>query len=116
MTAHLESAADGLLQDLLGEVPAVLVLGARAGGKTATTTSSSGTVVRLDRDADAAAFRADPDVAVRGLQEPVLLDEFGAVKRRVDEDQRPDASSSRAPSGPTARPRRGRGPGVLFGS
>jgi len=32
-------------------------------------------VVRLDREAEAAAFRADPDVALRGLPEPVLLDE-----------------------------------------
>jgi hypothetical protein len=54
------------------------------------------TVVRLDSDAEAAAFRADPDVALRGLREPVLLDEWqavpsvlGALKRAVDDDLRP---------------------------
>jgi predicted AAA+ superfamily ATPase len=42
------------------------------------------------------AFRADPDAALRGLEEPVLLDEWqeapgvlGAVKRAVDRDSRP---------------------------
>ena len=42
------------------------------------------------------AFRADPDAALRGLDEPVLLDEWqeapevlGAVKRAVDKDNRP---------------------------
>jgi predicted AAA+ superfamily ATPase len=52
--------------------------------------------VRLDRPAEAAAFRADADVALAGLAEPVLLDEWqevptvlGAVKRAVDQDARP---------------------------
>jgi predicted AAA+ superfamily ATPase len=52
--------------------------------------------VRLDQPAQAAAFRADPDAALRGLKEPVLLDEWqavpdvlGAVKRAVDADPRP---------------------------
>lgn len=47
--------------------------------------------MRLDREAEAAAFRADPDAALRDLPEPVLLDEWqatpevlGAVKRAVD--------------------------------
>jgi len=51
--------------------------------------------VRLDREGEAVAFRADPDAALRGLPEPVLLDEWqvvpgvlGAVKRSVD--ARPD--------------------------
>jgi predicted AAA+ superfamily ATPase len=52
-------------------------------------------VVRLDRDAENAAFRADPDAALAGLKEPVLLDEWqvvpevlGAVKRSVDGNPR----------------------------
>ncbi len=51
--------------------------------------------MHLDREAEAAAFRADPDAAMRSLREPVLLDEWqavpgvlGAVKRAVD--ARPD--------------------------
>jgi len=52
--------------------------------------------VRLDREAEAAAFIADPDAAIRGLEEPVLLDEWqnapgalGAVRRAVERDPRP---------------------------
>lgn len=53
------------------------------------------TTVRLDSPREAAAFEADPDSALRGLDEPVLLDEWqsvpavlGAVKRAVDSDPR----------------------------
>jgi predicted AAA+ superfamily ATPase len=53
-------------------------------------------VLRLDVPAQAAAVRADPDAALRGLAEPVLIDEWqlvpeilGAVKRAVDDDPRP---------------------------
>jgi len=52
--------------------------------------------VRLDREAEAVAFRADPDAALRGLPEPVLLDEWqvvpgvlGAVKRAIDSRPEP---------------------------
>jgi predicted AAA+ superfamily ATPase len=52
--------------------------------------------VRLDREGEAAAFRADPDAALRSLEEPVLLDEWqvvpgvlGALKRSVDAAPRP---------------------------
>ncbi len=96
VSQYLERAVDGLIQELLGEMPAVLLVGARAVGKTTTAMRFARTVVRLDRDSDAAAVRADPDVALRGLQEPVLLDEWqlvpavlGAVKRAVDEEPRP---------------------------
>jgi uncharacterized protein len=50
----------------------------------------------LDVPAQAAVVRADPDAALRGLDEPVLVDEWqlvpevlGAVKRAVDDDARP---------------------------
>ena len=86
---------DGLLDTLLAELPALFITGPRATGKTTTAARRAGTVVRLDREAEAVAFRADPDAAIRGLQEPVLLDEWqavpgvlGAVKRAVD--ARPD--------------------------
>lgn len=53
-------------------------------------------VIRLDEPARAEAFRADPDAALRRMDEPVLLDEWqeapevlGAVKRAVDGDPRP---------------------------
>ncbi len=70
--------------------------GPRATGKTTSGARLARTVVRLDRPAEAAAFLADPDVALGALSEPVLLDEWqrvpavlGAVKRAVDGDNRP---------------------------
>jgi len=84
------------LRAYLGEFPALLIVGPRATGKTTTASRHAATVVRLDRPGEAAAFRADPDAALRGLGEPVLLDEWqavpevlGAVKRAVDGDPRP---------------------------
>lgn len=80
---------------MLVELPAVLVSGPRASGKTTTALQHAASVVRLDREAEAGAFRADPDAALRDLAEPVLLDEWqavpgvlGAVKRAVDADAR----------------------------
>ncbi len=86
---------DSLIDALLGELPAIFITGPRATGKTTTAVRRAATVIHLDREAEAVAFRADPDAAMRGLPEPVLLDEWqavpgvlGAVKRAVD--ARPD--------------------------
>jgi uncharacterized protein len=93
---YLRRLVDGLLAELLGQVPAVLLTGPRATGKTTTAARVVRTVVRLDREAEAVAFRADPDSVLGSMQEPVLLDEWqavpgvlGAVKRAVDADPRP---------------------------
>lgn len=87
---------DGLLSELSTELPALFVTGPRAAGKTTTAARRARTVVRLDREAEAVAFRADPDAALRGLPEPILIDEWqvvpgvlGAVKRAVDERPSP---------------------------
>ena len=88
---------DTFLDELLTQLPALLVTGPRAAGKTTTVTRRAETVVRLDREAEAAAFAADPDTALRGLAEPVLFDEWqnvpgvlGAVRRSVEADPRPN--------------------------
>lgn len=88
---------DPLLDELLEQVSAVMITGPRASGKTTTGSRRAVTVVQLGAEAQAAAFAADPDAALRGLPEPVLLDEwqevpgvFGAARRAVDEDPRPD--------------------------
>ena len=91
MVVYLPRLIDGLLAESLTELPALFLTGPRATGKTTTAARLATSVVHLDREAEAVAFRADPDAAIRGLAEPVLLDEWqvvpgvlGAVKRAVD--------------------------------
>lgn len=93
---YVPRLVDPLLDELFVELPALLVTGPRAAGKTTTAARHASTLVRLDREAEAGAFRADPDAALRKLREPVLLDEWqevpgvlGAVKRAVDTESRP---------------------------
>jgi predicted AAA+ superfamily ATPase len=95
MPPYTPRAVDPLIDRLLAELPALFIVGPRAAGKTTTAARYARTVVQLDREADAVAFRADPDAALRGLPEPILLDEWqvvpgvlGAVKRAID--SRPD--------------------------
>jgi uncharacterized protein len=87
---------DSELAEVLSAHPAVLVVGPRACGKTTTTRRMCRSVLRLDVPAQATVVRADPDAAIRGLEWPVLIDEWqlvpeilGAVKRAVDDDPRP---------------------------
>lgn len=96
-TPYRPRLIDPLLDELLAQLPAMLVLGPRTAGKTTTLERRAATIVRLDRQTGAAAFEADPDVALRGLPEPVLLDEWqhvpgvlGAVRRAVEADPHPN--------------------------
>ncbi len=96
MAAYVSRLADAVLTQLLASLPALLLVGPRATGKTTTARRHAASVVRLDRPAEAAAFIADPDAALRVLAEPVLLDEWqvvpgvlGAVKRAVDDNPGP---------------------------
>jgi predicted AAA+ superfamily ATPase len=86
---------DGYLDELFAELPAVMLVGPRAVGKTTTAERRAATTVRLSVEAEAAAFRADPDAVLRTLTEPVLLDEWqavpealGAARRATDADPR----------------------------
>ncbi|HEY0636413.1 MAG TPA: DUF4143 domain-containing protein [Pseudonocardiaceae bacterium] len=94
--AYLPRLVDDLLVRRLTHHPAVLLVGPRATGKTTTAARLARTVLRLDDRAQAVALEADPDAALRGLAEPVLIDEWqivpdvlAAVKRSVDADPRP---------------------------
>ena len=109
MRPYVPRLVDGILDEHLRELPAVMVIGPRACGKTTTAARLAKTVVRLDSD-DAAAFRSSADSALRERAEPVLLDEWqmvpevlGAVKRAVDDSRRPGrfimtGSARRGPS------------------
>ncbi|EFC81842.1 ATP-binding protein [Parafrankia sp. EUN1f] len=95
-SGYVPRIADGPLANLLAELPAVMVTGPRAAGKTTSARRIASDVLRLDDPAVAAAVAANPDAALRRAHEPVLLDEWqevpevlGAVKRAVDEDPRP---------------------------
>jgi uncharacterized protein len=89
---YLPRLVDPLLAELLADHPAVLVVGPRACGKTTTGRRHSTGRLHLDRPAEAAAARADPDAVLGDGPFPLLLDEWqvvpevlGAVKRAVDE-------------------------------
>lgn len=94
--SYLPRLLERRIQSLFASLSALLVTGPRAAGKTTLAERFAATVVRLDNPAEAVAFRADPDAALRGLPEPVLLDEWqavpgvlGAVKRAVDRSPHP---------------------------
>ena len=87
---------DNVLKLRMRHHPAILIVGPRAAGKTTTAERFARTTIRLDRPGEAAALGADPDAAIRDLEEPVLIDEWqmvpevlAAVKRTVDRDPRP---------------------------
>ena len=90
--AYLPRLADALLDEFLAEVPAVLIVGPRASGKTTTALRRAKSVLRLGERAQAQAVAADPDAVLAGFDaSPLLIDEWqvvpdvlGAVKRAVD--------------------------------
>ena len=67
---------DVVLTDAMARLPAISLIGPRASGKTTTAARHAASIVRLDRPAEAAIFRADPDAGLRWLTEPILLDEW----------------------------------------
>ena len=89
--AYIPRHVDGPLDLLLAELPAVMLTGPRACGKTTTALRRARSVIRLDRPDEASAFAAAPDAMLGAQQTPVLVDEWqtvpevmGAVKRAVD--------------------------------
>jgi uncharacterized protein len=93
---HVERLVERTLRDVLAGLPAVMIVGPRASGKTTTACRMAKTFVRLDRDVEAAPFRDDPDSVLARLDRPVLLDEWqmvpgvlASVKRAVDDNPQP---------------------------
>lgn len=88
---YLPRYVDRALDLLLGELPAVMLTGPRACGKTTTAQRRARSVLRLDRPEQALPFQGAPDAVLATYQEPVLIDEWqsvpesmAAVKRSVD--------------------------------
>ncbi|MDR0946073.1 MAG: ATP-binding protein [Bifidobacteriaceae bacterium] len=87
---------DAALDTLLTELPAIMLTGPRACGKTTTAERRAKSVLRLDRGDVATAFLAAPDAVLAAQPLPVLVDEWqradgsmGAIKRAVDTGQGP---------------------------
>jgi predicted AAA+ superfamily ATPase len=96
-TSYHARLIEPLLFELGEELSALMIVGPRAVGKTTTAERRAAEIVRLNVPAEATAFAADPDSALRGLREPALLDEWqivpdvlGAVARTVNDDPRPN--------------------------
>jgi len=87
---------DRILPGLLSQLPAISLVGPRGAGKTTTAARYAKQIRRLNRSAEAGAFRADPYATLATLDEPALLDEWqevpeilSAVKEAVDLDPHP---------------------------
>jgi len=95
---YLPRLADPVLDNLMAELPAVMLLGPRGCGKTTTALRRAKAVLRLDQPDQAAVFRAAPDTVLAAATKPVLLDEWqnapealGAIKRAVDAGAAPES-------------------------
>ena len=92
---YISRLVDETIADVLADLPALMIVGPRACGKTTTALKVCAGRLRLDRREDALQARLDPEMAIR-RPEPVLIDEWqlepevlAAVKRSVDDEFRP---------------------------
>lgn len=90
---YLRRFVDDFLDETMPHLPAFMITGPRASGKTTTALERAASVVRLDEPAVADIFRDELDRYLTRLDAPILIDEWqyvpeslGAVKRAVDTD------------------------------
>lgn len=95
---YIRRIVDGQLDEFMAALPAIVIEGPKAVGKTATGLQRARTVRRLDDPAQRAVAEADPALLLDGAP-PVLLDEWqhvpqswNAVRRSVDEASPPPGS------------------------
>jgi uncharacterized protein len=75
MNTYRERLVDRTLAQILAELPAVMIIGPRASGKTTTAARLCNGRLRLDRLEDLTQARLDPERAI-DRAEPVLIDEW----------------------------------------
>ncbi|MFA4929657.1 MAG: DUF4143 domain-containing protein [Patulibacter sp.] len=90
--AYRRRVIDDLLDEVLPDLAAIALEGAKGVGKTATGTQRAGSILGLNDSRQLEAVRADPDLLTR-LPPPVLIDEWQLepavwerVRRAVDDD------------------------------
>jgi uncharacterized protein len=90
--SYIPRLLDPLIAELFAELPALLIVGPRATGKTTSARRLAKDTLRLDKPADEQLVRNDPDLALSSFSTPLLIDEWqvvpsilGAVKRSVDD-------------------------------
>jgi uncharacterized protein len=88
---YVQRMADSVLEEMVREHPAVLVVGPRATGKTTSCERVCDTSIHLGNPAVAGVMRVDPTSVLSGLPEPILIDEWQeapeslqAIKQLVD--------------------------------
>lgn len=75
MENYQKRLIDNVIQEDLSELPAILIEGAKAVGKTATCTKMVKTVFSLDNDVERQLLKANPSVILNSPK-PVLIDEW----------------------------------------
>jgi uncharacterized protein len=74
--SYISRIVDPLIGEYMAGLPAVMLVGPRATGKTTTAVRNGTSLIRLDRSSSADAVRADPDAALSAYDEPIVIDEW----------------------------------------
>lgn len=104
--AYAHRIIDQELQELLKQLPAILLEGAKGVGKTSTASRLAASVIRLDDEVQRGLLQADMSLLLQ-KERPILIDEwqryqpvFDTVRRAVDEDPRPNQFLLTGSAGP----------------
>ncbi len=109
MSEYIPRATDEYVSTLMTELPAVLLTGPRACGKTTTASQHVQSELRLDDSSQASAFAAAPDEVLKSYPKPTLVDEWqeipeslSVIKRAIDVAANPNqyiiTGSAKSPS------------------